>query len=255
MQNIIKVISLERSTERRAAFKEQNRHIDFEFFNAVDGSLVANRTADFPELFNPGLPYSAGAYGCALSHLALWQQATDSGNAVTILEDDAIVRFDFAQQSARILADAPPDWDLIVWAWNFDSVLSLNLMPGVSHTTMLFDQQQLRTAIDAFQQQADAPRLFGLDKCFGTPAYSISPRGAAKFIANCFPLANFDVFFPVLNGRFPNNGIDIAMNRIYSSTNSFCSLPPLAVTKNEAARSTVQNQSPWDKPISVNLHG
>lgn len=241
MKHDIRVISLERSSERRAAFIESNPGLDFSFFDAIDGSQVIGQVASEPDLFEPDLPYTAGAYGCALSHLSLWQEAAEGEKIVTVLEDDAVVRADFAEQSAAMLAGLPEDWDIIVWAWNFDSILSLNAMPGVSRAVMIFDQDTLRANVPTFRASTERPAALRLDKCFGTPGYAISPRGARRFMSGCFPLANYKVYFPLLNGEFANNGIDIAMNRIYSLTNSYCAFPPLAITRNEYAISTVQN--------------
>jgi glycosyl transferase, family 25 len=243
MKPPIRVISLPRSTARREAFIQANGHLAFSFYDAVDGASFIDEVNDVPNLFEPGLPYSVGAFGCAMSHLRLWQEAAESGHAVTVVEDDAVLRHDFEAQSAALLATLPPDWDIVVWAWNFDSVLSLNVMPGVSTAVMLFDQNGLRRSLADFQAMESTPVALRLDKCFGTPAYTISPTGARKFMLNCFPLERFDLFFPGLNRELANNGIDIAMNRIYSLTNAYCSMPPLAATPNEHASSLIQNRA------------
>lgn len=240
MNQDVRVVSLARSTERRAAFVADNPGLVFTFFDAVEGSEVVGLADQAPDLFEPGLPYSAGAYGCALSHLTLWQEAADTDRVMTVLEDDAVVRADFAEQSAALIETLPEDWDIVVWAWNFDSILSLKAMPGISPTVMVFDQGALRDAVPEFRASTEHPAALRLDKCLGTPAYSISPRGARRFMAGCFPLAHCHVFFPVLNREVRNNGIDIAMNRIYSVMNSYCAFPPLAITRNEHAISTVQ---------------
>lgn len=242
MNHPVNVISLARSIERRATFSKLNAHIDFTFFDAIEGAQLMPEIDHSPDLFEPGLRYNAGSIGCAMSHLMLWQEAAGSEQPFTIVEDDAILRKDFHEQAARAIARLPEEWDIVVWAWNFDSILSLNVMPGVSQAVVLFDQQRMRESIADFQAMTNAPSLLPLDKCFGTPAYTISPAGARKFIRECFPLKNFQLHFPVLDRTLPNNGIDIAMNRIYASTNSFCSLPSLAVTKNEHALSTIQDR-------------
>lgn len=243
MQVPIKVISLARSTGRRQAFSAANGHVDFSFSDAIDGASILHEVNNAPDLFEPGLAYSAGAYGCAMSHLSLWQEAVDTDRPVTIVEDDAVLRHDFEAQSAALLASLPPDWDIVVWAWNFDSILSLNAMPGISSAVMLFDQDGLRASLADFQAMRTRPAALRLDKCFGTPCYTISPAGARKYMLNCFPLSQFRLFFPVLNRELPNNGIDIAMNRIYSETNAYCSLPPLAATPNVHASSLIQTGS------------
>lgn len=240
MNHTVKVISLARSLDRRKSFSEANAHIDFEFFDAIEGTQIMAEVNDSPDLFESGLRYNAGAFGCAMSHLMLWQEAVSSNQVLTIVEDDAILRRDFHEQAARAIERLPADWDIVMWGWNFDSILSLNVMPDVSQAVMLFDQEKMRRSVAGFQSITGEPLLPRLDKCFGIPCYTISPMGARKFMHNCFPLKNFQLYFPVLNRMLPNNGIDIAMNRIYSATNSFCALPPLAVTKNEHAISLIQ---------------
>ncbi|WP_413458135.1 glycosyltransferase family 25 protein [Herbaspirillum huttiense] len=236
----VRVISLDDAHARRASFAKQNQHLDYEIINAVRGTQIAADVLGNRNLFAPDLKYSKGALGCALSHLAAWFEAIDTQQPVTVAEDDAIFRHDFHQQQQQIIANAPADWDILVWAWNFDSILSTNAMPGISHAVMVFDQNQLRQKTLEFQQSTQTPVLLPLDKCFGTPAYTISPKGAARFVEECFPLSNFMLYFPVLNRNMLNNGIDIAMNRVYSQCQSYVAFPPLAITKNEHEISSIQ---------------
>uniref|UniRef100_Q3ASL1 Glycosyl transferase, family 25 n=1 Tax=Chlorobium chlorochromatii (strain CaD3) TaxID=340177 RepID=Q3ASL1_CHLCH len=237
----VHVISLKRCTERRKAFMDMNPHVDYLFFNAVDGSTIPEKVLSNPLLFEKGLPYTKGAYGCALSHLLLWNKAIKENCVLTIAEDDAIFRKDFHVMQNKLLSSISSDWDIILWGWNFDSILSLNVLPDVSPTVMVFSQEKLRESINTFIEKVTYPSsLFFLDKCFGIPAYTITPQGAIKFKSLCFPLKFFSLWFPLLNRKLPNNGIDIAMNKIYSSTNSYVSFPPLVVTKNEHAISTIQ---------------
>ncbi|HTW71358.1 MAG TPA: glycosyltransferase family 25 protein [Acetobacteraceae bacterium] len=228
----IQVVSLRRTPERRDQFVKLNPGIHFEFFDAVDGQNVARAAFFNGTLADPNLPYSAGAIGCALSHLSLWERSIKEQMVMTIVEDDVALRRDFETKSRDIIASLPGDWDLIMWGWNFDAILSINTMPGISSTVIVFDQTMLRQSISRFQRDLFEPHIFLLDKCFGTCAYSISPAGSLKFRRLCFPLRNEGVFFPFLNRIRPNDGIDIAMNRIYALTNSYVSFPPLAVTPN-----------------------
>ena len=246
MTLIINVISLERSVRRREVFSQLNGHIEFEYFNAVDGSAITRQMIESSKLFQDSLPYSSGAYGCALSHLALWDKAINEDCVVTVAEDDAVFRFDFVAQSSRIIHEMPSDWDIILWGWNFDSILSISVMPGVSPVVAVFNQDQFRVSVDNFQNLEQNACTFRLDKCLGMPAYSISPVGASKFKSLCFPLANFNLYFPLLNRSLPNKGIDIAMNRVYKTTNSYCSFPPLVITKNEHSHSTIHGSPPLE---------
>lgn len=239
--NKIKVINLERSIERKNEFTKNNLGINYEFVPGIDGKLLKFEEIHNDEHFIHPLPFpSEGAYGVALSHLMLWDEAIKLNKALTVAEDDAIFRADFEEKQNEVISKLPLDWDIILWGWNFDSILSLRVMPNISPAVMVFSQDQLRNNITNFICDKSTVTFFRLDKCFGIPAYTISPKGARVFKKNCFPLRNFEQFFPLLNRNIPNTGIDLAMNNIYSITNSFVSFPPLAITKNEHKISTIQ---------------
>lgn len=234
------MISLARSTARRAAFAAHHPHLHYRFEDAVDGLALPEAQRRASGLFHDDLAYSPGAFGCALSHLRLWEQAITSAAPVTVAEDDAVFRLDFHAQQARLLAALPPDWDFVLWGWNFDALLALNLLPSVSPSVMIFSQDRLREALPDFQALQVAPALLPLDKAFGIPAYTVSAAGARRLRAACFPLAPFHLRFPLHPQDNENNGIDIAMNRAYPSLLAYACLPPLVATPNEHAISTIQ---------------
>jgi glycosyl transferase, family 25 len=237
----IKVINLQRSVARRENFNRDNAHLAYEFVEACDGSKLTPEQIGDRRLFIPPLPFpSRGAYGAALSHLQMWERTIELDRPLTIAEDDAVFRHDFREASTALIAQLPQDWDFVLWGWNFDSILSLMSLAGVSPAVMVFDQDLLRENIAPFQASTIQAHPLGLDRCFGIPAYTISPAGARKFREQCFPMKNFEMFFPVLNRNIPNTGIDIAMARLYSVTGSFVAFPPLVATRNEHVSSTIQ---------------
>jgi glycosyl transferase family 25 len=240
----IRVISLQRTPERRQAFLGRNGHLPSSFFDAVDGERLTPEDIAATGLFAPALArtYTPGAYGCALSHWKLWGEAIEGAEPLTVAEDDAVFRFDFVERSQEVMARLPEGWDLVVWAWNFDSVLSVHAMPGVTPAAMVFDQALLRGSLDTFQRSSDPVLALRLDRCFGVPAYTISPAGARRLRGLCFPLGELSIRFPILNREFPNLGIDMALNAAYSNTASFVSFPALAVTCNDLATSTIQQR-------------
>ena len=236
----IYVINLDRSEQRMNEFLHVNSHMPgIHRFSAIDGSTVDRARLVEAGTVVTGLPYSDGAIGCALSHLFFWEAAVAEQTDITICEDDAIFHRSFYELASEVVASLPTDWDLILWGWNFDSILQFDLMPGVSPCLATFNQDQLRSAIDTFQATNVAPRAFRLHRAFGTVCYTISPRGARKLIDCSLPIRPFTVDFPRVNPAFPNNGIDIVMNAAYVAMNAFVSVPPLVVTKNEHAISTV----------------
>jgi GR25 family glycosyltransferase involved in LPS biosynthesis len=238
---MIRVINLKRSIFRKEQFIKNNPNINYTFFEAIDGSLLSKSFLAESALFDESLPYTKGAYGCALSHLSLWEEAINTNLAITVIEDDVILRADFESEHNRIINSIKDDWDCILWGWNFDHILSVNVMPNISPVVMIFNQHQLRNSVQNFFSSNYSPILMPLDKCFGIPAYSISSKGARIFKEQCFPLRPFEIEFPLMQHKMPNNGIDIAMNSLYPCLNAYACFPPLAITKNEHSTSTIQN--------------
>jgi glycosyl transferase family 25 len=239
MSEPIKVISLTRTPERRAEFQRRNPGLTYEFFAAIDGSAMNTALVAATGLFQSGLNFTAGAYGIALSHHRLWQEAAAGETALTVAEDDAIFRADFAERQAEFISQLPPGWDIVLWGFNFDSALSFRLPFGMP-AVMSFSHNHLRQAIQNFQSFRGPPIAGRLDFCFGLPAYSMSAAGARRFLKELFPLRDYSRVYPLLPKPIRNEGIDIAMNQVYPGANAFVSFPPLVVTPNDRVNSTVQ---------------
>jgi glycosyl transferase family 25 len=230
----IRVISLARDTRRRDEFLRRNAHVPSVFFDAVDGGALSLQDIRSTGLFTPQVEatYDAHSYGCALSHWHLWKEAAASAGPLTIAEDDALFRRDFEARSAGVMASLPSDWDIVLWGWNFDSLLCVHLMESASPIVMVFDQPRLRESLDAFQAQATPVQAFKLEKAFGLPAYTLSPQGAAKLLQLCFPQRPLSVWVPLFNRHLSNVGVDVAANAVYPQVQAFACFPPLAASPN-----------------------
>ncbi len=237
------VISLERSPERLATFLARNAHLEnVERARAVDGEMIDRNDLLARGVIAPGLGYSQARLGCAMSHACLWQIVAAGDAPVTIAEDDAIFRHDFAGTASRLLAGLPADWDLVLWGWNFNSVLALDLIPGVSSAVVIGDIAALRQNVARFQASLLPVSLFRLLRAHGMPGYSLSPAGARKLIRLCLPLRPLDVQFPVVGPLTRNDGIDIAMSAALPRMQAFVGLPPLVASENRPETSTIQGK-------------
>ena len=236
------VINLDRNPDRREEFARRNAGITtVTRFAAIDGQTLDRADLIARGVIDPALTtYTPGAFGCALSHAALWQHCIALGQPITVCEDDAVLHGQFAALSDAAVGQLGGDFDLVMWGWNFDSWLAIDLLPGVSPALVTFDQGRMRAALDVYQRTPVQPQLLPLLRSFGTPCYTISPRGATNLLRASFPLTPFEVFFPGLNRSIPNNGIDMPMNRCYPSLRALAAFPPLALTTNFRERSTIQ---------------
>jgi glycosyl transferase family 25 len=238
----IYLINLDRGVDRLAQFRRVNAHLlAVERVSAVDGSTVDRQQQVDAGTIAPDLAYTTGALGCALSHIALWQKAMAGDKPITITEDDAIFNSQFAVLSAGLIATLPADWDLVLWGWNFDSILCFDLLPGISPCVARFSEVLLRNATTKFQKRVLNPVAYRLLRGFGTLCYSISPTGAKKLLAQSLPIRPMTVAFPTVDPAFPNCGIDIVMNAAYPNLSAFVSFPPLVVTRNDKTISTIQS--------------
>ena len=237
----IHFINLDQRTDRRRQFLLTNKHLTgLSRFSAIDGRGLDAAALVREGVIAKGIPstYSTADIGLALSHITLWKKAVETETVVTICEDDAIFSFQFLDTAERIISRLPTDWDLVMWGWNFDSALMMDILPGVSPCAVVCDQDQMRIAVGEFQKISLAPQSVRLLQAFGTICYSISPKGARVFINLCYPIPELSVFFPALNRALPNYAIDVMMSNAYPRTKSFVSFPPLVITRNERARSS-----------------
>jgi GR25 family glycosyltransferase involved in LPS biosynthesis len=237
----IKVISLARTPQRRAEFVRRNPGLAYEFFDAVDGSTLT--PAELEGLFPPQSPYTPGACGNALSHHRLWREIGQGETPVTVAEDDAVFRADFAARQGELLAALPAGWDIVMWGCNFNAPLSF-WMPFGLRSVVAFDHALTRTAVERIRGDTSRPQLYKHEFSFGLACYTISPAGARRFQAGCFPIRDFTRSFPLLAEPVRNFAVDIAMIPVYAVANAYFCFPPLVATPNDQAASTVRTGAP-----------
>jgi len=245
---LIRYLNLDRRPERNEAFLRANAGIaDFERVAAVDGQGLAMSALVETGIAAESLEYfSAGAMGAALSHKHAWERCVAEGTVMTLAEDDAFFNRRFAETAPKLLASLPADWDIVFWGWNFDSVLHVEVPEGLNEACMYFQRHALGPQTAAFQNATFDPRPFRLINLFGLACYSISPAGAARLLARCFPLKNEPVPITGLKANIVNLGIDTAMNAHYRSLRAYVSFPPLVWTENDRVQSDTVHVSTGD---------
>jgi len=222
------VIALKRTPERIEKFLTNNKHLNFQIFDAVDGN----------DLTSTG-NYSKYALANALSHIELWKRCAQGDQMFVICEDDAEIHQDFD----AVISQIPKNFDFISFGWNFDADLWVSLYPNLSPVRMSFNQDAMRKNKSIYLNNPIDCSFFKLHLFNGTFCYAITPTGAAKFLEICYPLKN------MISLAIPDAGdiqitpaaLDSAMPEAYQITNSFVCFPPLALADNNHSESTVQN--------------
>lgn len=106
----IYLINLAKRKDRMIAVKKEldKYNINFERFEAVDGSKVVNDT---------GL--SNGALGCLLSHYEIISSAYKNGaESILIFEDDIEFCEDFNKKFETLYSEVPEDWQFLYLGCN-----------------------------------------------------------------------------------------------------------------------------------------
>ncbi|KWH12775.1 glycosyl transferase [Burkholderia territorii] len=240
LRRAVSVISLTGSRSRRASFSACNPELEIEFVDAVDGAALSDDDIANSGLFAPGLPYTRGACGIAMTAHRLWTRIAAGDELVTIAEDDAIFRPDFHAVTERFLHANAGRYDFIAWGYNFDSILRGSIFNSRTPVTMRFDEAALARSVDDFRSDRSAVLVMNLLEFYGICAYTVSPAGARFLLDRCFPLKPEVLFSHGLDRPISNFGIDVAMNKCYGEMRSVASFPPLAITMNDHRTSTIQ---------------
>jgi len=240
----VQVVNLDRNARSLSSFMATNRRLRrIVRFAAVDGAALSRAQMIADGVLGTEMPaYSNGAVGCALSHLSLWQKVAGRSESLTIAEDDTIFNLHFEAEAEALIRSLPTDWDILLWGWNFDSILLFDMLPGVSPCLGTFSEAGMREQSYLFQELRAKLQVYGLAEAFGTLAYTASPQGAQKLLKHCLPNREMDYYCSDLSRTVTNSGIDVMMNALYAQMNAFVAFPPLAVSGNDKSISTVNRQ-------------
>ncbi len=185
----------------------------------------------------PGLKFTRGSIGCALSHRGLWRQAVETNEPILVFEDDAAIRDDFNEVFPRLLASLE-SWDYLTFGCNTDSILDIVIAKGMTSAVAFAPKQPSLEDQRDFVKSAAPVSVFRLNNCFGTCGYAISPAGARKLLQHCFPMNNRPITIAALKRTFPAFNFDCILNDVYGRVEAYACFPPLVLPRNDVANST-----------------
>ncbi|WFU75995.1 MULTISPECIES: glycosyltransferase family 25 protein [unclassified Bradyrhizobium] len=238
------VINLDRCPEKYQRFLERNAGcgIAFERFSATNGLELTDQEAMAMRLVAPGSVFTRGAVGGAASLWRILNWIAKQDQPALVFEDDCTIRHDISARLAMLLPSLE-NWDLLVLGYNTDSILDLELAPGMK-SMMSFSPQRPDDQTDAAFQRANSQvAALRLNCCFGPAGSLISPAGARKLLEFCYPMDNRPVKVEALGDRvLPTIGLDGMGNSIYRFIKAYVCFAPLVVPRNDNATSTTFTQ-------------
>jgi glycosyl transferase, family 25 len=235
MNSLVRVhlINLDRDRERLNRFHDLNAHLpDVVKPLAIEGRRLDREVLQELGYITPNLSYNNAALGNAHSHIELWRKSVESNQPTTIAEDDAIVARDFVTAYDDFLRKVPSDWDIVLWGWNFDAFLWVEIPEGVSSCKIQFNQNELRQNVEIFRTRKVSHVPLRLRHSFGIMAYTVSPAGAKALMDICLPLRDTLIEFSGYQVVIENKTIDAVMNQAYPRIKAYVCMPPLAISEN-----------------------
>jgi glycosyl transferase family 25 len=237
------VVNLDRQPEKYERFLKRNEGcgIAFERFPAVDGLKLTNEEVMAMGIVAPGSRFAPGTVGGTASMARIWKMVAEQDEPALVFEDDCTIRHDISARLATLLPSLG-DWDFVVLGCNTDSVLDLELAPGMK-AMMVFKPQRPDDVSDAaFQRATTQVAAFRLNSCFGPGGYVLSPAGARRVYPYFFPMDNRVVTIEALGNRaMTTMGADMMGNSIYSFVRAYACFAPLVVPRNNNATSSTQS--------------
>jgi GR25 family glycosyltransferase involved in LPS biosynthesis len=226
IESVIKtfVINLKRREDRLHKFisKINSTHIQYNIFNAVDGSQLSP-SYQLERIFeNNDYNMRKGMVGCAMSHIQLYINLINSHdtNIYCILEDDVDFVHNFQYKLTHVYNQliSQPNWDICYLGHHLYS----------SYVSELSYNNIKIPTIEKWNQMESMARSIG-----GTGGYIISKKGAIKLLEH-------------INTTGMTNGIDTVQQKAADVLDIFYCEPHLiyseCVTNNSNADTDIQHE-------------
>jgi len=226
-------MNLKRRPDRLRQFFLNNAHIKqyVTIFEAIDGENIDLKSLALENLIvGPFKTMNKFIIANALSQRALWIHCMNMDENILIFEDDAILRYDFIQMYKNVVRQVP-DFDILFFGYNFDSIIHFNILNDIQSMRVFFDHRIFD--FNTFQNDETLVNAYRTINNFGVPGYVISPRGAKRLLELSFPLQENLTYVPALKGSVLTYTLDIIINSHYDKINPYVCFPPLVITPND----------------------
>ena len=241
------LIATEIYQDRMKKFFEDNKALsDTRVIMGIDATKALKNPAILEEInsqISEDSMWTLGAICCGLAHYQAFRECIESDKPVTIFEDDAILVTNFDEKSKALLDQVGTDWDLVQWGYNWDSYLDIRYPEKkgpVFRVGLLSEKEKYNE--EEFKASDIKSTLFPLVSTFGMHAYTISPKGAKKFL-EYYPKIS-DIYIDNIN--LVNQGywalsLDMVLNSFYDKNECYIALPPLSYVVNNKQESVIWN--------------
>ena len=234
----LSVISLRRTPERLEGFFRRNSHtLEGWRIHIVEGVDGNQQTEIFKRSRlvsrNVLAGWSPGAIGSALSHMLCWRLCLQLGEPLVIAEDDAILATQLRMKLRLILQGSESAAQFLLLGWNLDSLLQAEFEPGLGIVSLFEpaypNEEELTNIVNGTTER----RICKLKRCFGLPAYRVTPRTAKYLLKQLNPLISEKINMGRGIPTHFSETLDGALNNQYERIGAKVIFPPLALALND----------------------
>lgn len=240
----LRVINLPQRADRRAQFEAWNARagLDIAFVPGVNAAEL-----DLDRLVRDGLlaadaRFTHGQIGSSLAHRAVWVDAANAHGLTFACEDDACLRGDFVARAEALVAQLGDNWDVVFFGCNTNALIAVDTPEGVKALMQFDDGAKRGDAFFADYAKLTAGPSAAL-RCYqiwGLLSYALTPRGARRLLASCFPLTRARPFTLFGNNQVKtpwsiDGMLNVALQR--DPLVAYCAFPALAQGPNDLADS------------------
>ena len=245
----LSVITLRRTPQRLKWFLERNakplEDLNLHVLEGVDGALHKDLFRQSRLVSKNVLDrWSSGAIGSALSHMQSWRRCIQIGKPMIIAEDDAILATKLKDNLEILLRGENEDPPFLLLGWNMDSLLQAEILTGLEVISLFEKAYPKEEELKRLVNYRTERRICKLKRCFGLPAYRITPRGAQYLLNKLNPLLSE----PIIMGRgiptHHSETLDGALNNQYEDIGAKIIFPPLALALNDQSESLTRKLKP-----------
>ena len=249
LQDHLIVISLERTPHRLNNFFCRNlnalKHWKVHAINGVDGSKHKEVFSNSRLVSNNVLKgWSLGAIGSALSHLLSWRFCIELGEPVIIAEDDAIIAPKLKQELDKLLQNKNDLPSFLLLGWNLDSLLQAELEPGLGLISLFEPAYPSEIELTHLVNSTTKRKMCKLKRCFGLPAYRITPEAASYLLKELNPLESEVIEMGRGIPTHFSETLDGLLNNQYERMGAGIVFPPLALAINNQSESLTRKNNP-----------
>ncbi len=245
----ILAITLDKKGKRYKTFVENNSHLKINPFEAIIGrkltkeKLLEENLATL-DLISHETFFSYGAFGCAASHKAIWEESKSTKKEFLVFEDDCYTHPQiegFIEENLKTLNSC----DICFFGLTTNTIVEVLSPQGIQFSKIYFDPAYPNPdwINNAFSKTSINNIMFNkFITGFGYWAYYVTPKGAEKLINLIFPLSLKTTKIPLIrSGKeadMPCISIDRSGCSIYKHIDALMTYPFLAYNQNTHTSTT-----------------